>query len=53
MKQGISQNMVHVLKGELVKALGCTEPIAIAYVSAKAREILGRMPEKNWRFLQE
>lgn len=46
MKQGISQNMVHVLKGELVKALGCTEPIAIAYVSAKAREILGRMPEK-------
>ena len=50
MEQRIRRNMICVLKGELVKALGCTEPIAIAYVSAKAREILGKMPEKivNW-----
>ena len=46
MEQRIRRNMICVLKGELVKALGCTEPIAIAYVSAKAREILGKMPEK-------
>lgn len=46
MKQSIRQNMICILKGELVKALGCTEPITIAYVSAKAREILGKMPEK-------
>ena len=26
-------------------ALGCTEPIAIAYAAAKARQILGEMPE--------
>lgn len=46
MEQEIRRNMIYVLKGELVKALGCTEPIAIAYVSAKARETLGKMPEK-------
>lgn len=31
---------------ELVPALGCTEPIAIAYASAKAAELLGAEPEK-------
>ena len=34
-----------ILKKELVAAMGCTEPIAIAYAAAKAREILGCMPE--------
>jgi L-cysteine desulfidase len=40
------QNYVDILKEELIPALGCTEPIAIAYASAKAREVLGAMPEK-------
>lgn len=40
------QNYVDILNEELVPALGCTEPIAIAYASAKAREVLGVMPEK-------
>lgn len=35
-----------ILKDELVPALGCTEPIAIAYGAAKAREVLGMMPER-------
>ena len=47
MDQKLSQSMTDVLRGELVKALGCTEPIAIAYVSAKAREVLGVVPEKS------
>lgn len=34
-----------ILNEELVPALGCTEPIAVAYAAARAREILGRMPE--------
>lgn len=34
-----------ILRKELVPALGCTEPIAIAYAAAKAREVLGCMPE--------
>ena len=35
-----------ILKEELVPAMGCTEPIAIAYAAAVARETLGKMPEK-------
>ena len=34
------------LKEQLVPALGCTEPIAIAYAGAKAREVLGEFPQK-------
>ena len=36
---------VKTLEKELVPALGCTEPIAIAYASALARHVLGVMPE--------
>ena len=37
---------IKILEEELVPAMGCTEPIAIAYGAALAREILGEMPEK-------
>lgn len=40
------QKYVDILKEELVPAMGCTEPIAIAYAAAKARAVLGRLPEK-------
>lgn len=40
------RKILNILKEEIVPAQGCTEPIAIAYVSAKAREILGETPEK-------
>lgn len=33
-------NYIDILKSELIFALGCTEPIAIALASAKAREVL-------------
>lgn len=39
------QTYVQILKEELVPAMGCTEPISIAYGAAKAREILGCMPQ--------
>jgi len=35
-----------VLSEELVLALGCTEPIALAYASAKARDVIGGYPDK-------
>ncbi len=35
------ENYIAILREELVPAMGCTEPIAIAYASAKARETLG------------
>lgn len=38
--------MIEILKSELVPALGCTEPIAIAFASAKAREVLGEKPDE-------
>lgn len=36
---------LEILKEELVPALGCTDPIAVAYCSAKAREVLGEFPD--------
>lgn len=36
---------VKILNEELLPAMGCTEPIAIAYAAAKAREVLGKIPD--------
>ena len=46
MEKRIYDEYVSILRNELVPALGCTEPIAIAYACAKARQILGQMPER-------
>ncbi|MBR4888204.1 MAG: serine dehydratase subunit alpha family protein, partial [Clostridia bacterium] len=35
---------IRILKEELVPAMGCTEPIAISYASARCRDLLGEMP---------
>jgi len=40
------QTYVQILKEELVPAMGCTEPIALAYCAAKAREVLGALPDR-------
>ena len=40
------QAYIQILKEELVPAMGCTEPIALAYAGAKAREVLGCVPDK-------
>lgn len=36
---------IAILREELVPAMGCTEPIAVAFAAAKARETLGTMPD--------
>ena len=40
------QAYLNVLHLELVPALGCTEPIALAYCAAKARSVLGAIPDR-------
>ena len=42
----IYEAYINILREELVPAMGCTEPIALAYAAAKAREVLGQLPEK-------
>lgn len=42
----IYQTYVSILKKELVQAMGCTEPVAIAYCAAKARDVLGFQPKQ-------
>ena len=48
MKKGDSlyNQYIEILKEELRPAMGCTEPIALAYAAAKARQILGCIPDK-------
>ena len=48
MKKGdfLYQQYINILKEELRPAMGCTEPIALAYAGAKARQVLGKMPDK-------
>ncbi len=37
---------LQILREELLPAMGCTEPIAMAYAAAKARQTLGELPDK-------
>lgn len=46
MDKKISETYLAILNEELVPAMGCTEPIAIAYVAALARKTLGVMPSR-------
>ncbi len=46
MIENFRQSYIDILKKEVVPAMGCTEPIAVAYACAKAKDILGQMPDK-------
>ena len=37
---------VSILREELVPAMGCTEPISVAYAAARARDVLGCLPDR-------
>lgn len=43
--KAIEDSFIAILEEELIPAMGCTEPIALAYAAARAREVLGCEPE--------
>ncbi|MCF0115475.1 MAG: serine dehydratase subunit alpha family protein, partial [Erysipelotrichaceae bacterium] len=45
MEEKIYQAYTAILQEELIPAMGCTEPIALAYAAAKAREYLEHRPD--------
>ena len=42
----LAEKYIAILEEELIPAMGCTEPIALAYASALARKTLGSLPER-------
>lgn len=46
MQESLYRNYLSILSSELIPAMGCTEPIAVAFAGAKAREVLGEMPKR-------
>ncbi len=46
MDNELKEHYLHILREELVEAMGCTEPIALAYAGAVARQHLGQIPYK-------
>lgn len=46
LNEKIKQGFIDILHEELRPAMGCTEPIALAFASAKGRDVLGCFPER-------
>ena len=46
MNQSIKKQIIALIHREVIPAIGCTEPIAVASASAKAAEVLGGKPER-------
>ncbi len=46
LSDAIKRSFLAILDEELIAAMGCTEPIALAYAAARGRAVLGADPEK-------
>ena len=51
MNKTIQQQILKLIHQEVIPAIGCTEPIAVALATAKATELLGQKPDKIEVFL--
>ena len=43
----IKTQIIDLIHREVIPAIGCTEPIAVALAAAKAAEVLGRSEERR------
>ena len=48
-----NQELLHLLRSEVIPAIGCTEPIAVALCTARAKELLGAEPDKITVYLSK
>ena len=46
MTEEMKKHYLEILKDELIPAMGCTEPISVAYAAALARKVLGELPSR-------
>ena len=46
LENNLQDEFISIIREELVPAMGCTEPIALAYAAARGREVLGCEPER-------
>lgn len=51
MDKTTQKQIIKLIHQEVIPAIGCTEPVAVALAAAKAAEVLGRKPEKTDVFL--
>ena len=51
MEHTTKAQILKLINQEVIPAIGCTEPVAVALAAAKAAEVLGRKPEKTEVFL--
>ena len=51
MNNTTQEQILHLIHQEVIPAIGCTEPVAVALAAAKATEVLGCKPEKITVFL--
>ena len=48
-----NQQLLQLLRSEVIPAIGCTEPIAVALCTARAKEILGAEPDRITVYLSK
>ena len=48
-----NQQLLQLLRSEVIPAIGCTEPIAVALCTARAKELLGAEPDKITVYLSK
>ena len=48
-----NQELLQLLRCEVIPAIGCTEPIAVALCTARAKELLGAEPDKITVYLSK